>query len=79
MKNGVTLKNFTDDFSLVTDDKDTPFAYNHNKHGFLHADPDDDSEVDLHPISEEGIVDYQVTVIRKRKEITPRFVKMIPK
>ena len=78
MKKPLTIKNFTDDFSLVTDAEDTPYAYNHKKYGFF-SQNDEDLELDLHPISDDGIVDYKTVVTITRNKLTPRFAKIIPR
>ena len=71
------IKNMGKDFSLVTDGNDSPFAYNHEKDGFLIQDEKDERVVVVFPISEDGIVQYELAVEKRRNEIRPRFVKIV--
>ena len=71
------LKNYEEKHSLVVDTDGHAYAYDHTKQNWY--DSNDEDELDLHPISNEGYADFKTIIKIKKKDLTPKFVKLIPK
>jgi len=66
--------NFEENHSLVVDSNDHPYAYDHTKKNWF--DSSDEDEFDLHPISKDGYADFETIVRIKKKDLTPKFVRL---
>lgn len=71
------LKNFEENHSLVVDAEGNAYAYDHAKQNWY--DSQDEDEFDLHPIDNAGFADFKTTIRIRKKNLTPKFIKLIPK
>jgi hypothetical protein len=71
------LKNLKDNHSLVEDEAGNPYAFDHEKNKWHEAD--DETEFEIHPIDRNGFADFNAKIKAKKKNLTPKFVKLIPR
>lgn len=70
------LKNFEHNHSLVLDLTGNAFALDHSKIAW--HDADDETEFEIHPIDNNGYADFNTIIKAKKKNLTPKFVKLVP-
>jgi hypothetical protein len=70
------IKGWKENFSLVGDDKDNLYVYDHTK--FKYLDAKDDDELDVHPVQNNGNINYEVTIKMKKSELEPKWLRLVP-
>jgi hypothetical protein len=73
----VKIKNMKEGYSIADNTHGDSYAYEHEKFHLLDPNGDPEQLVDLYPMDHNGEIDYGFKVQLARKELRPRFVKLV--
>jgi hypothetical protein len=72
----MNLQNLSNNHSVVEDNHGNPYAIDHTKLAWF--DSDDETEFEVYPINGDGFANFGNPMKMKKKELTPKFIKLIP-